>query len=93
MRYINDRIKYSNDGKEVYVSKLMANIPDDINDIYIRTTIGDRLDIIASTFYNDASLWWIIAEANNIHDAPIGLRPGIVLRIPVNYRNILQANT
>ena len=38
--------------------------------------------------YENSSLWWIIACANNIHDAPMGLEDGTILRIPQNYIQI-----
>ena len=40
-----------------------------------------RLDIIANIYYNDASLWWVIALANELVD-PMIIKPGSVLRIP-----------
>ena len=29
---------------------------------------GDRLDTIAQKYYNDSTLWWIIAIANKVHN-------------------------
>jgi nucleoid-associated protein YgaU len=46
------------------------------------------LDTLAHQFYGDASLWWIIATANNIHDAPFAVNDGTILRIPENYLEI-----
>ena len=51
---------------------------------------GDRADTLAYQYYDDASLWWIIASANNIHNAPFGLTDGTILRIPQNYIEILS---
>ena len=44
---------------------------------------GQRLDHIAGIYYNNSSLWWIIAAASGIG---WGLQspPGTVLRIPIN---------
>jgi hypothetical protein len=53
-------------------------------DIYIFSRAGDRLDLLASEFYNDVRLWWIIAEANNLGKGSFNVAPGIQLRIP-NY--------
>jgi nucleoid-associated protein YgaU len=58
-------------------------------DIFVATETGDRLDTLAHQFYKDSTLWWIIASANNIHDAPIGFRDGTILRIPQNYIQII----
>jgi hypothetical protein len=51
---------------------------------------GDRLDTLANDFYKDSTLWWIIASANNIHNAVFGLRDGTILRIPSNYIEIVR---
>lgn len=50
---------------------------------------GERLDILASTYYGDEELWWIIALANRIHD-PFSLTVGSRLRIPSDARQILD---
>jgi hypothetical protein len=90
MRYNNNRTKKTIDGREVYTPKIYPNIPESTLDIHIATETGDRLDTLAMQFYKDPSLWWIIAAANNIHTAPIGFADGTILRIPVNYIEILQ---
>ena len=54
------------------------------------TQTGDRFDTLANQFYGDSSLWWIIASANNVHDAPIGIEDGTILRIPQNYQKIIK---
>ena len=59
-------------------------VPLSINDSYIITQYGDRLDNLAYQFYNDSTLWWIISIANP--DLPKdSLYPplGYQLRIPV----------
>lgn len=89
-RYDNNREKRLSTGERVYRSKIYPDIPLRDDDIYVVTQVGDRLDGIAYQFYNDSSLWWIIASANNIHDAPLGVEVGIVLRIPKNYIDIIR---
>lgn len=44
---------------------------------------GDRLDLIAADVYSDATQWRRIAEYNNMKN-PLALRPGQVLRIPLD---------
>jgi hypothetical protein len=44
---------------------------------------------LAFQYYQDPTLWWIIASANNIHDAPLGFPEETVLRIPLNYIEIV----
>ena len=87
-RYENNPIKKTFDGKEVYRRKIYPNIPLKDTDVYVMTETGDRLDTLAFQYYEDSSLWWIIAAANNIHDAPMGLQDGTILRIPLNYIQI-----
>jgi len=87
-RYQNNETKVTNDGRKVYRSKIYPNIPLRDDDIYVASETGDRLDSIAYEYYGDASLWWIIAAANNIHNAPFGLKDGTILRIPQNFLEI-----
>lgn len=87
-RYTNNETKVTNDGRIVYRSKIYPNIPLRDDDVYVATETGDRLDTLAYQYYRDASLWWIIAAANNIHNAPFGLEDGTILRIPQNYIEI-----
>ena len=89
-RYENNESKKLNDGRTVYRSKIYPEIPLRDDDIYVATETGDRLDTLAFQFYGDSSLWWVIASANNIHDAPIGFTDGTILRIPVNYFRTLN---
>jgi hypothetical protein len=58
--------------------------------MYIVSDSGDRLDILASKYYNDQNLWWIIATANNLNDASYSIEPGKQLRIPGNLSRILN---
>lgn len=89
-RYENNETKKLNDGRVVYKSKLYPKIPKSDKDIYIVTQTGDRLDTLAYQFYENSSLWWIIASANNVHDAPFALPDGTELRIPMNYVSIMN---
>jgi hypothetical protein len=88
-RYENNKNKKLNDGRIVYHSKIYPEIPLRDDDIYVASETGDRLDTLAFQYYEDASLWWIIASANNIHNAPFGLKDGTILRIPQNYIEII----
>ena len=92
-RYENNETKNTNDGRLVYRSKIYPNIPLRDDDIYVASETGDRLDTLAYHYYKDSSLWWIIASANNIHNAPFGLKDGTILRIPQNYIQIINNYT
>jgi phage tail protein X len=89
-RYQNNETKKLNDGRTVYRSKIYPEIPLSDTDIYVATETGDRLDTLAYQYYNNASYWWVIAAANNIHNAPFGLKDGTILRIPQNYIEIVN---
>ena len=89
-RYKNNETKKLNDGRNVYRSRIYPEIPLSDNDIYVASETGDRLDTLAYQYYNNSSYWWIIASANNIHNAPFGLKDGTILRIPQNYIEIVN---
>ena len=92
-RYKTSKTKKTFDGKLVYRPKIYPNIPLRDDDIYVATETGDRLDTLAYDFYGDSKMWWIIASANNIHDAVFGFEDGTILRIPQNYIEIFNSFT
>jgi nucleoid-associated protein YgaU len=91
-RYNNSTIlktEYTN--RPYYKGKMYPNIPLSESDVYVITTVGDRLDSLAYSYYNDATLWWVIAMANN--NATKGALypiPGTQLRIPTNVSSVLK---
>lgn len=76
--------------KKYLGSVLYPKIKPNDNDMYIISQQSDRLDILANKYYNDESLWWIIAVANNLNDASLSIEPGIQMRIPSNVSKILN---
>lgn len=76
--------------KKYLGSVLYPKIKPNDNDMYIISQQGDRLDILASKYYNESSLWWIIAVANNLNNASLSIEPGIQMRIPSNVSKILN---
>lgn len=89
-RYDNNETKKTIDGRTVYRTTIYPNIPLRDDDVYVATETGDRFDTLAHQFYNDSSYWWIIASANNIHNAVFSLTEGTILRIPQNYLEIIR---
>lgn len=90
-RYGNSTIKKTPQGKPYFKGKQYPNIPLSATDVYVITTIGDRLDYLAYTYYRDSEMWWVIAAANN--NVTKGLLfpvPGTQLRIPTDLSNILR---
>tara|TARA_R100000995_G_C3401616_1_gene85159 strand:+ start:114 stop:455 length:342 start_codon:yes stop_codon:yes gene_type:complete len=61
-------------------------------DVYITTSSIDRLDLLASQFYRDVDLWWIIATANPdvVRRDSLCLQPGIQIRIPLDVNVIID---
>ena len=77
--------------KKKYLGSIIyPKIKPNDNDMYIISQQSDRLDILASKYYNDQSLWWIIAVANNLNDASLSIEPGTQMRIPSNVSQILN---
>ena len=90
-RYENTPVRVDENKNRYYTTTLYPEIPPNINDIYLLTEVGDRLDVLANTYYKDNSLWWIIARANpdKIRRDGLLLKPGLQIRIPSDVENIL----
>lgn len=71
--------------KEYHESIYNRGISNSMNDKYyeVNNISANRLDVIAQQFYDDSSLWWVIAQANSsiIFD-PFNVPAGTILRIP-----------
>jgi len=91
-RYENQVILRTEDiNKPYYKGRYYPNIPLSESDVYVITNVGDRLDNLAYVYYGDATMWWIIAMANN--NATRGAlypTPGTQLRIPTNLTAVLN---
>lgn len=92
MRYEQNTIlteKFTN--KTYYKNKLYPNIPISSEDIFVITTVGDRLDLLAYTYYKNPEYWWIISMANNnVTKGSMFPQPGTQLRIPLNVNEVLR---
>jgi len=90
-RYNTPTILKTSTNKPYYKGKLYPNIPLSEKDIYVITTIGDRLDSLAYSYYNDSTLWWVISMANNnITNGSLFPQPGTQLRIPTDLETVLS---
>lgn len=88
-RYAETKQLKDIDTKKNYLeSTIYPMIKPNDNDLYIISEQGDRLDLLAYKYYNDVSMWWIIATANNLNDANFFVQPGIQLRIPSDLTSI-----
>jgi hypothetical protein len=90
-RYLYSKNLTTKDTKKQYISStIYPKIKPTDNDFYIISEQSDRLDILATKYFGDKSLWWIIAIANNLNDATFFINPGTQLRIPGNVSIILN---
>lgn len=87
-RYKNIEVQRNEDRERVYKSTMYPEIKNSRNDIYIEAEVGDRLDKLAQQFYSDKSLWWIIAQANNLGKGSFYVEPGTRIRIPRNVSEV-----
>ena len=79
-------------GKRYIKSPIYPSIPETLDDIYVETEYGDRVDILAHQFYNDPSLWWIITTANpgKLRRDSYMCKGGLQIRIPLNPNPIIE---
>ena len=89
-RYENIEILKSGGGRRFRKTVKYPVIEPHINDTYIISIPGDRLDLLAHKYYKDSSLWWIIADANNIGKGTLVIPNGIQIRIPSQTSKILR---
>lgn len=91
MRYTGLDLVKGYNGKQIYESVTLPIIPPIDTDTYIITTIGDRLDSLATKYYGEPRYWWILALVNELGGGTITIQPGIQLRIPADPLPIIQA--
>ena len=89
-RYSSTPRKLNKKGQRVLVPTLYPTIPLSDSDQFIYPKDGDRLDGIAFRYYSDATLWWVIAQANGLGKGRTILNPNFQIRIPGNIETILS---
>jgi hypothetical protein len=66
-RYINTTINVTSNQSSIITSYLGVKYPEIPyldTDIYVYTTIGDRLDKLSQQYYGSTEYYWVIASAN-----------------------------
>ena len=91
MRYDSAKIRKDKNGTRYYKPTIVPNVPIKDSDIFVYPVYGDRFDIIAQRYYNDSTLWWIIAKANELSKGQISPDPLKKLRIPTEIDDILES--
>ena len=91
MRYDSAKIRKDKNGTRYYKPTIVPNVPIKDSDIFVYPVYGDRFDMIAQRYYNDSTLWWIIAKANELSKGQISPDPLKKLRIPTEIDDILES--
>ena len=81
-RYSTNQIISDSNGKRRFNTIILPNPSGDSNDIFIQTTTPDRLDKLALIFYDDETMWWVIAQANGLGKGTYIVPTDTRLRIP-----------
>ena len=89
-RYANIKVQERYDGKRVYRSTVYPPVPPSSTDLIVVSDEGDFLDTLAYKYYGDPTLFWIIANVNNIGKGRFGVPSGLYLRIPTNLSEIIN---
>lgn len=90
-RYSDIEILKSNSGVRYYTNNYYPDIELSDDDIYVQTVAGDRAELLASEFFGDQTLYWIIMCANpDVDQSTICFDPGTELRIPANYQQAIE---
>ena len=90
-RYKSAQIGIDKLGKRYIKTILYPEIPKASSDIYIMARKGDRLDLLANSYYEDSTLWWIIAQANHLGKGSLSITEPQRLRIPTDLDRILSS--
>jgi len=78
-----NKIKVDKQGRKSFKSKMLPTIEVDDRDIFVYRIDGIGLSALAKQYYNDETLWWVIAKANGVGKRGFGIDKKLnVVRIP-----------
>jgi hypothetical protein len=63
---------------------IFPSMPSRAEDIFVKITSPERLDLLAYRFYGDASKWWIIASSNGLGKGTLFVPENTIIRIPAD---------
>lgn len=89
-RYPSTIIRKETSGPRYFGSTKYPPIDFTIEDFYIISMQGDRLDNLAAQFYGDPTLYWILQQANSLNRDSLYPPIGVQIRIPQNLARILD---
>ena len=82
----NSRLRFADllsvDGVQFFDVLNLPDIPIQPDDIVHVVQESQRIDALATLYYGDPVLWWVIAAVNDVELPPFGLEIGARLRIP-----------
>jgi len=85
-----DRYKNTKIINNKYAETVFPKIEAVEDDVYIFARSGDRLDSLAYKYYNDITLWWVIARANDLSGDSMFIKIPSRIRIPMNLNTVLN---
>ena len=89
-RYTYSKPGKSKTGERIIKSTIYPAIPKSIDDFYIISRPGDRLDLLSQEFYKTPAYWWIIAITNSFVRGSLYIPPDKQIRIPGNIARIIN---
>jgi len=85
-RYQNNIIvKKTDEGARYYTSAIPTDPLEEQIEYNYKARMGDRWDTIAYKYLGSATLWYVVANANNGLNGSIFIKPGTIITIPQNY--------
>jgi hypothetical protein len=85
-RYQNNiTVKKTDDGVRYYTSAIPVDPLEEQIEYNYKARMGDRWDTIAYKYLGSATLWYVVANANNGLNGSIFIKPGTIITIPQNY--------
>jgi len=88
-RYKHQQVKIGSNGRRKLSTIQYPKIESKNSDVSYRTKHSDTYGGLAHRFYNDKTLWWIIARANEDFRGNIRPKVGIKLIIPRDISDII----
>lgn len=92
-RYADILIRRAED-RTIRRTAVYPEVPASVEDIYVISTLGDRFDTLAASYYGSSRYWWVIAANNPLVDrSSLHIVPGLQIRIPLSLERALNLYT
>ena len=86
------KLFYDSDHEMNYIAYLDTDVPVNDSDLVYKFKKGDRLDLLASKFYNDPQKGWLILQANPEYHHEFEIQVGDNIIIPKNDKEVDYTN-